>query len=741
MDNKHTIADAHAVDLWSEIENSRTADRSVFEEMRSCVRLVAGDQYKKRFTSQLRLYRNEFGVRNESNRIHITKNHTRRMYMEALNNLLNVSPWVVCSPNNEKELQDNKAATLNNSVLSYAKKKYDLKKKIRKYAGDFLNVGEVWVYLYWDPNKGEVVDYEQAIDPQTGQPMFKTRMEAQEQEVIDPNTGQPIVVSVPMEVQEPIKDENKPIYSGDFVFKRIMGWNILRPETCTDFDEAEWLAFTELMTPKKLKEWVGEDAYEKLQTTGIDANDYFVFNESTSGFAKQDNVVEVATMLYRPCKKYPQGYYKIFTRTSILFEGELPFGEWPLVHTTYDEAATMCRGLSFVKPLKSPQIEINRASSMMAEHQITLGSDKIFHEQGTKLSMGFNSPGVRHISYTGEAPVVVQGRSGEQFAPYKKDEINEMYMLGGMEQMLAEMSGNNQQVDSYAQLFKNMDRKKRNSFYCEKFADFLVDLCSLYLRLARHYYDDNMLIPMIGKDEVVNIAEFRGMNDLMTSITVEEASEDLDTVFGKTLMFQQLLQFIGPNLPPSAISSIIKSMPFGGSAINLVDYTLEEDIADNLILALERGETPEPPQNVNIGGLLRRLDRHMMMADFKLLEPQIQEMFENYRTFYIELEQERVSRDLMAQKDFIPTGGGRVRTDLKVPSKRPDGRTVTENLVVPTNSLHWLADMLKKQGELREELEGLTPDTKEGVMDNSVESKEQLTHEPQQYEGFENQGG
>lgn len=734
-DDGYKFRDAQAIDLWGRIEDARATDKNIFEEMRSNVRIVAGDQYKKKFDDQLKLYRGQFGLNNQTARIQITKNHTRRMFMEALNNLLNAAPWVVCTPNNEKELQDNKSATLNNSVLSYAKKKYGLKKKIRKWASDFLNVGECWLYLYWDPNKGEVVDYEQMVDG-NGQPMFEVKQEMGQQQVMDPLSGQPVTVEVPQEVQVPIKDPNKPIYSGDFVFKRIMGWNMLRPSTAVDFDEAEWLAFTELLSPNDLHAWVGAEKYNEMMSYGLEYTNYFVFNEATSSFSKEDNVVEVATMLYKPCKKYPRGAYKIFTRKAVLFEGDLPHGEWPLVHATYEEAATLCRGLSFIKPLKSPQIEINRAASMRVDHQMTVGSDKVLHMQGTKLSTGFNSPGVRHISYTGgKEPVIIPGRSGEQFAPYLKDELNEMYSLQGMSDLLMEDSGKAKETDSFAHLFQNMRKKKRNSLYHERFSDFLVDAMSLYLRLARHYYDDKMLIPMIGKDEIVNMAEFRGNGDLMTSITVEDASEDLDTVYGKTMLFQTLIQYLGKDLPPSTISSIIKTMPFGLSDIVLDDLTLDQDIADNLILALERGEQPEPPQNIDINKLLGRIDKHMMGADFKVLDPKIQQMFAHYRQFYVELEQERMAKQLAADKDFIPTSGGRVRTDLKLESVRSDGSKATENAVLPANAVHWLLDRLSEQGDMRVQLEGLTPQTKADVMSKiSTGEEDDLSYSPKQYE-------
>ena len=66
--------------------------------------------------------------------------------------------------------------------------------------------------------------------------------------------------------------------------------------------------------------------------------------------------------------------------------------------------------------------------------------------------------------------------------------------------------------------------------------NFWVDLASIALKLAKHYLDQNHLIPMIGKHEAVNISEFQSTDAFNHVVKLEPRNDDMDAQMGKQLM-------------------------------------------------------------------------------------------------------------------------------------------------------------------------------------------------------------
>ena len=166
------------------------------------------------------------------------------------------------------------------------------------------------------------------------------------------------------------------------------------------------------------------------------------------------------------------------------------------------------------------QAEINRTASKIAEHQITLGDDKLLIKNGSKVSAGAQLPGIRSVSYTGEKPDVLQGRAGDQYLNYMNSQITEMYQV----MMVAEDSEptqENGQLDPYVLLFRSARQKKKFQRYIKKFEKFLIELCELYLNLAKIHFPDDQIIMAAGKNEQVNIPEFRQYDNTCYEVNIE----------------------------------------------------------------------------------------------------------------------------------------------------------------------------------------------------------------------------
>lgn len=664
-------------------EEAERVDSALYSEQRSNLLLVSGDHYQKKkndaFNSRIR---DAKGVTDEV-KLRLTKNHIQRISRLYVNNILTHSPNVAIVPQLDNEIQDQKAAELNSAVWKDANNKYKLKSKIRDWAQDFVDIGEVATKVFWDPSKGTFKGYEQAVD----------------------ELGQPAVD----EMGQMVPDESKPVFSGAFVFERIFGFDLLRAPEAKDMDDSPYFIIRKMVNLKDLKKlYKGDEEKSKFLESSQDET-YLIFDGNRNEYAKSKHQALILEYYFRPCLQYPNGYYFIKTKEGILEEGELPFGIFPIRYKGFEKLQTSARCHSKIKHLRPYQIEINRCASAIATHQVTLGDDKVVTNTAGKIEQGAILPGVRAIKVPGGGNIdILPGRSGEQYLGYMESQIKEMYDIANLneEAMDKELTG-----DPFNMLYASIKQKKKFSLYIEKFEEFLCEVAELYLDLARHYLPDDEVIPAIGKREVINLAEFRSTDKLCYKIRAEAQTEDPTTLFGKQAILNHALQYIGPQLDKDDIGKILRNMPFANMEDSFSDLTIDFDNSRNDLLALERGEFPEPNPHDNHAYVIKKLTHRMKQRDFQTLDPQIQQNFMNKLVAHEQILAEQQLQIQMAQSGFIPSGGALVKADLYVEGTEGS----TKRATFPYESLQWLMKRLEQQGMAQKDLENIQQSAAAGV--------------------------
>ena len=650
-------------------DESEQVDQEVYSEQRSNILLVSGQHYAKRnqyFMNRLR----ESNFVTPEQKIRLTKNHIQNIMKKYENIILSYSPAATAAPNNKQELQDIKAAELHRSVIVHGRKKYDFKKKIRDQCEDFFRLGETFVKIYWDPSKGKFLGYKASTDEQGNV------------EVDD--AGNPVA-------------SKEAVFSGDFAFERIYGFNVFRPKEAKSFDDALWVGIRKMVDKEHLKKLYPDHTKEIQDSTKAT---YVVFDGMTSSYKQTDKECMVREFYYRPCYDYPNGQYFICVDNAILEQGDLPFGVFPLVYQTCEEFQTSPRGRSPIVHLRPYQAEINRAGSKQAEHQITLGDDKLVMVNGSKITQGAALPGVRTMHVNGQPPVVIQGRTGEQYVNYVLQNIEEMYQIAMIPEILEDKQDGN--IDPYALLFKSLRQKKNFSMYIDKFEAFVLKFHEVFLELARQYLPEDELISMIGRNEIVNISEFKNAKPLGYQIILEQISEDVDTLMGRQLVLNHVLQFVGPQLTRDDIGKMISQMPFADSEDAFSDFTLDYESATNIILSLDRGVPPTTmPSNKQY--TLNKVVSRRLKSDFQFLDPRTQFLYSEYEKML----SESIAMDLQLQKamnaDLIPSQGFLVTCDFYVPDPMKPGSN--KRARIPMDSLAWLIQRLEAQGTSLEQLQ------------------------------------
>lgn len=669
------------------------ADSSVYAEQRSNVLLAAGNHYNKKNSKFLGRLREEQSL-SQDQKIRLTKNHTQRVCKIYENGLITYAPGVTPYPRNPNEVQDQKSAELNKSVWENIKSKHKMRQKTLEAAQDFTRVGEVFTKIYWDHSKGEFLGYEQQVD----------------------EMGQPVLD----EMGQPVADKTKAKFSGDLVFERVFGFNVFRAKEAKSMDDSWFIGIRKMVDVEELRSKVKDDP-EKIKLIQATRDEtYRVYDGNSNSYQDANTNQCLVTEFYiRPCESYPLGYFYITTNAGILFEGELPEGKFPIAYAGFDENPTLPRYSSIIKVLRPYQAEINRASSKVAEAQVT-SDDKVFIQAGTKLQNGGMQPGLKVNQYSGQPPIVMPGRTGDQYFSYIQMQIEEMYLAANLAEALEEKQDN---VDPYSNLYKSMLQKKKYIIYAQKFQDYLQQVCDIALTLHRYFVDENALIPMIGKSDVVNIPEYKGTNPLSYSIKLEDGNEDMESKFGRQLMFNNIIQYVGANLDKRQLGLLFRMSPYANNEGAFEELTLDVDNATNMILALDRGEQMAPSDKDDPDYMMKRLTSRMRKADFKTLPMNVQQLYVQTYDQYVQIQAIQQQKIQEAALGYIPMSGMAVTCDLYVPMPGNAGKT--QRARVPYDSLVWLLKRLEEQGRNQEAMAQQDPSTLASIADKLKENPPQ----------------
>ncbi len=662
-------------------EEADSADKDIFAEFRSNVLLIEGTHYSRKGLRDRPNQRDARDLDYNSQKLRITKNHIHKAVRHYVANILSYAPDITIVPKDETSMQDKKSAELNLAVKQDFDYRYRGQERTRELCEDFVGIGECAEKIFWDPNAGELKGYEHKAD-ENGDPLFE-------------------------ENGSPMADETRPIFSGGFVFERLYGMNLLRHAGAKEMRESECWIVRKMVPVKHLEKLYADDP-DKLKFISQSRDDtYVVFDASKTAYSTVKDQTMIREYYYRPCYEYPEGYYYISTPEGVLEEGPLPYGIFPIVWTGFDQYPTTPRGRSIVKVARPFQAEINRASSSMAMHQVTIGDDKILYQSGTKLAPGALLPGVRGLTYQGAAPQILAGRNGGQYLDYINATIQEMESVLMIDEINQEKMSN---MDPTALLFRSLKQKAKFGQYGEKFGQYLVDRWELTLKLAKLYLPDDAVIMAVGKSEAINISEFKNTTPLNHQIKIVEMEGTIESQMGKQLMFQHALQYLGSQLSKEQIGMLLKDMPFGNMKDATLELTIDHDIVENDMLSLERGGSPTPTQNVDPIYALKRLDLRMKQPGFELLQPAIQQNYQAFRQQYVDIQTQQAQALIDAKNEFIPANGALIACDMYVPDPS-DPQKAAKRVRVPYQALDWLIKTLESQGMGQQALESMNQGT------------------------------
>ena len=668
-----------------------TVDDKMFSEMRSNVLLYSGDHYTKKGAKFWHRIRTSKHL-DEQTKLKLTKNHIENICDKIAAKILLFAPDALCTPNNPKEMQDQKTAELNNSVLDFQKREMKMRSRIRRFCSSFVQIGECHAKVFWNDKKGELIGYEPVMHSD----------EAFEKHGYDSYDEEGYAYD---EKGLMITDKAKPVFRGKLEVEEVLGFNMLRDPDCEEMDESPYYIVRKMVNKSFVKNILkSQGRMEECKKIDDDEETFQVFDGDKAAYSRDDSDnVMLREHYYRPCENYPNGYYYIAMRDMILTQGELPFGIWPFVSAGYKKVKTSARYRSPIKTMRPYQIEINRTASEIATTQVTLGQDKVILNHGSKISHGGKVAGVRAITVTGGNDYkVVQGRDGSQFFPHMKDQTQELYSVMNVEEGDPIKDG---QLDAYALLYVANKNREKFSEQGETFEEFVIELYELILKMSRLYLDDDMVIPMIGKSEIVNIAEFKHSEPFRYRVKVEPISDDANSMLGKQLTIQHLMQYLGNEMGDADKGMLIKQLPFLNSDEMASDLTRDYDNFVNDCLAIERDEEPMFNQYDNHVYLINKAAARMREPDFRFLPENQQMMYQQYIQLHEQMEQQNIEAAQRLKEGMIPVGGPLVTVDYYKTTTNSEGEVTTKRAKMFQRSLEWLEQQLEAQNMSMEKME------------------------------------
>lgn len=712
LDPDKPITELKVEDLSTMYTASEECDKRIFAEMRTNLQLVAGDHYIREGSKFWNRVRDNRQLTQEQ-RLKLTKNHIQVVTKTYRNSIESFAPGVQICAANEKELKCQKSAELAEAYWEYLKKCNNMQEQISNWIQNLVEIGEICVKVFWDMNGGQVVGYEAQMQ--------------------DDGDGNMVPVMGP-DGQTPMASETA-VYGGKMKYVTFEAYNLRRDPDARTMKESPYLTLSQLLPKKAINALIKDDKDKQALLNSTPTSEYTIYDNNTGYYRISKGQIIVKETYFRPAPNIPNGYFYIYTDNMILEQGELPYGIFPIIHAGFDTQTGNARSHSVIRHVRPAQIEINRCASKIAEHQVTLGDDKVWISSTTKLSQGASLPGVRVNSYSGMKPEITQGRAGDQYFAYLEGQIAELYKLANLSEIMAESADS---PDLYANLLKSFRFRRKFAIYGEKFERFLEEIVTVSLQIAKNSINEEELVPAVGRSEYISIPEFKNTEDIHYQIKIKPRSDDVESMFGKQLTLNHIIQYTGNSLDKEDLGQMIRLSPFLNEEQMMSKLTQKWDNSVNDILALDRGQWRPPRKFDDHKYIIERLSSRMGQSDYEYLPQPIQQMYEMKLQQHEMLQTQALIEIQKAEAGFIPSGGYLVKCDFYIGDAA--NPTKTKRVAIPSEALNWLIEKLKTQGselvELAKDPEGVQQD-----MARMINNQNRMVDQGNSRVGTENAGG
>ncbi len=481
-------------------------------------------------------------------------NHLYDFVEQWVSRLTRYRPAVAIYPATAEE-QHTEDAKISKDVLDYIWYINNIDKYNQEFVRQVKIFGESYMWITWDPNKGD---------------LHPDWVAAQKQgirvPVIDAE-GNPVLSESGKELYI-----QKAIRTGDIKYEVTPPWHVF-DMPCRSRDKIDWSIKRSASNIDYLKAKYPEKA-DKIKKDDMGLGTTFNALYSLDIGQMRDEVI-VYELYHRSTEFLDKGRYIKFTRTAILENTELPYehGKIPYIYLDDIQVPDQIRGMSFFQQLFPLQHQINACASLIYKAFVLLAHPKIVAEEGSvDINQLLNDSTV--ILHNGAAPHLMSMNpiSMELFTYINKLEET-LEKLSGIFTMSRGQAPSGVRAAKALRVLEEQEDKRAFVMATKYNEVALIENARMSLSTMGSLADDSdgRLARILGRDNDYRIRKFKAANLAKPYDVRIENSTALSQ--SPAARIEELTELAQVRLPPDSVIT-------RGQFINLLDMTADEQFKD-----------------------------------------------------------------------------------------------------------------------------------------------------------------
>lgn len=429
----------------------------------------------------------------------ITVNHYRSIIQGLLTLITSQEPaFEPQAVNSDFKSQAQCQAAKN--ILDYEAKYGHLNKKLKQAAEKALLLGEGFMFLDYDMNRGNI----QSIDPET----------------------------------------QKPIYDGEVTVDVLSP-----PDVARDYSQNSALHTDWYILRQYKNKWDLVAAFPDFDTNirGLSVDkDIQIRRFGHTLTENEDDLVCLYTFVHRKTPAMPNGrIVKFVDSETILIDSPLPFDDFPVYRIAPSDQEETTFGYTVAFDLLAIQECIDKLISVIITNQLTFGVQNIIAPIGTKLSPQQLLDGLNLIltdMRAGIPQVLEMVKTPAEIYQFITFLIQQMELLSGLNSVARGVAPENLKSGT-ALAFVQSQAIQANSGLQQSYMRLLEDVGTGYLNILKSFPKTKKMQALVGADDQTYLAEFTSddISDI-SRVTVQAGNPLTKTTAGRIEVAQNLLQ-------------------------------------------------------------------------------------------------------------------------------------------------------------------------------------------------------
>ena len=396
-------------------------------------------------------------------------------------NLKSVNYDMVVEPRSA-EMDDYAKAKVSTKLLAYCQGDTDFQAKTDKLISWAELTGTAFTLSFWDPNKGDLIANEGAVYDEQG-------------EIVQPE---------------------KPIRTGGLDFGLVSSYEVFPASLCVqEIRDQHDIIIEQVRDVGEIYDLYGIKLQGRMMETYVltpmeNAMTGHGRNNIAIGMSKEqvEDVEKVVTYLENPSRDYPKGRLVIVIRDAIVYYGDLPAGEMPIVAVKSKPVAGQFFGKSPIQDLIPLQRTYNRIVNKIQDYVDTIAANPLIAPEGSIANLdeldatGIEPGTILIYRNVGDRPSFLQYPDLPSTVLSERDHIaSDMEYVAGVSQLMvvgATPSGvtSGTAIDNLRQIDNT-----RMSLTADNIRDAVIAMARIWLRLNKEYSSGYRTMQIAGSDD------------------------------------------------------------------------------------------------------------------------------------------------------------------------------------------------------------------------------------------------